>query len=103
MASACAIAFIAALFVWQWPSLEQLFRLALIGALGAFAQLCMAQAFRDADVTLVLPVDFTKLIWASIGGYLFFAEIPDPWTWGGGAIVFSAVFYIAYQEKRERG
>ena len=66
-----------ALFVWEWPNPDQLLWLVVIGICGSFAQLCLAQAFRDADATLVLPMDFTKLIWASLIGFFFFAEVPD--------------------------
>ncbi len=92
-------AFAAALFVWQWPSAEQLFYMALVGVFATLNQLCLAQAFRDADATLVLPADFTKLVWASLGGYLFFAEVPQIWTWVGAAIVCGAVVYMAYHER----
>lgn len=95
------MAFIAALFVWQWPTVEQLMAMALIGAFGATAQYCIAQSFREADATLVLPVDFSKLVWASIAGYLFFGEIPDLWSWTGGFVVFAAVFFMAYRERRK--
>ncbi len=94
------VAFVASLFVWVWPSWWQLGLLAIIGGLGGFAQLCLSQAFRDADTTLVLPVDFTKLIWAGLAGFLLFGEIPDIWTVLGAIIVFGAVFYMAGQDRR---
>lgn len=96
------IAMAGAVFVWQTPSLRQIGILVLIGGMAGFVQLCIAQAFRDAEATLVLPIDFTKLIWASIAGYLIFGEIPDYWTWFGGVVVFLGVFYMAFQERRER-
>ena len=94
-------ALVASLFVWVWPSWWQLALLAFIGGLGGFAQLCLSQAFRDADTTLVLPVDFTKLIWAGLAGFLMFGEIPDIWTVLGAVVVFGAVFYMASQERRK--
>ena len=97
------MAFIAALFVWQWPTTEQLLFMALVGAFAAISQLCLAQAFRDADATLVLPADFSKLVWASIAGFLFFGEIPEIWSWVGAAIVFGAIIYMAYQECEKPG
>ncbi len=87
-----------ALFVWQWPSVTQIYWLIAIGIGGTFAQLCLSQAFREADATLVLPVDFTKFVWVSLIGYFFFAEVPDLWTVIGAAIVCSGVLYNAYRE-----
>jgi drug/metabolite transporter (DMT)-like permease len=97
------VAFVASLFVWVWPSWWEFGLMAFIGGLGGFAQLCLSQSFRDADTTLVLPVDFTKLIWASLAGFILFAEIPDLWTVLGAAVVFGAVFYMALQERRKGG
>ena len=97
------VTLIAALPVWQTPSLEQLAWLALIGALGSLGQLALAQAMKEAEITAVLPLEFTKLIWAAAFGLVFFAEVPDWGTWVGGTIIFVAVTYIAYRERRVRG
>ncbi len=94
------VAFVAALFVWVWPSWSELGLLAVIGGLGGFAQLCLSQSFRDADPTLVLPVDFTKLIWAGLAGFIVFAEISDIWTVLGAVVVFGPVFCMAWRERR---
>lgn len=94
------IALALAVFVWKWPTMEEWIAFAIVGVFGSVAQLCLTQAFREADATLVLPVDFTKLIWASLIGYAFFGQVPSVWVWIGGAIVFSGVFYNALQERR---
>ena len=60
------------------------------------------EAFREADVTVVLPADFTKLVWAGLAGFLVFAEIPDPWTLVGAVIICGAVFYLAVAGDRQR-
>jgi drug/metabolite transporter (DMT)-like permease len=96
------IALVLALFVWQWPTLEQLGLLLIISVIGTLAQISLSQAFREADSTVILPMDFTKLIWASLLGYVVFAEIPDPWAWAGGVVVFSGVLWVAYREGRRR-
>ena len=93
---------VAALPYWQAPTLDQLLWLAFMGAIGSVGQLCLAQSFKEADATAVFPFDFTKLLWAAVIGYALFGEIPDAWTWLGGAIIFSAVAYIAYRENTIR-
>jgi drug/metabolite transporter (DMT)-like permease len=96
------MALVLALFVWRWPTLEQLGLLLVISVIGTLAQISLSQAFREADSTVILPMDFTKLVWASLLGYLVFAEIPDLWAWVGGVVVFSGVLWVAYSEKRRR-
>lgn len=97
------LSLIPALFVWQWPSGEELAWLVVIGTLGSLGHLAMAQAFKEADATAVLPFDFARLIWATIIGYLAFAELPDLWTWLGGIIIFASTTYIAFREAKLKG
>lgn len=94
---------IAAALVWQTPSLNTLLVLVGIGALGSLTQLSIAQAFREADATLVMPFDFTKLIWAALIGYFAFGETLDLFTVIGAVMICGAVTFIAYREARSAG
>ena len=94
------IAFMFAVFFWQWPTVEQLVWLAGIAIFGTISQLALTEAFRKADATLVLPADFTKVIWASLIGYFFFNQVPEIWVGVGAVVIFSAVFYNSYSDTR---
>lgn len=92
--------------VWVTPSTEQLLWLSLIGLLATLGHLAMTGAFKASDATVVFPVDYTRLLWATVIGYLAFGEIPDIWTWIGGTIIFASTTYISYREatlRRARG
>ena len=95
-------AFAAALFFWQWPTAEQLLLLAFIAVCGTGAQLALSQAFREADATVALPADFTKLIFAGVAGWIFFAEAPEIWIWIGGTVVFAGVLLNAVFDRQDR-
>ena len=97
---ATPIALIAALPVWQTPSLVEFAWLVLLGVIGNLANICFAQSLKEADVMVIMPIDFTKLIWATILGFVVFGELADIWTWLGGAIIFSSTLYIGYRERR---
>ena len=90
--------FILSLFFWETISLYQLMIFTLMGASGLLSHWCLAQAFKLSDTTFVMPLQFTKLIWASLIGLFMFAEQPDIWTWVGGLIIFISVVYITYRE-----
>lgn len=92
------ITFLPALYVWQTPTLEQLAWLVLVGIFGTVGHLCFASAFRRADSSALLPLDFLRLFWASAVGYLLFSEVPDLWAWIGGGVIFSSATYIAFRE-----
>lgn len=88
-----------ALWVWEPVTWRLLLWMALIGVAGSIAQVSLSQAFKETDPTALMPFDFLKLIWTALIGAVFFAEIPDIYTWIGGAVVFAAGLLIAYREK----
>lgn len=94
------ITLVPALFVWEWPTLVHYGWFVLIGGAGTLGHLCFAQAFRLADATAVLPLDFLRLFWATLAGWVIFAEMPDLWAWVGGTVIFTSATYIAYRESR---
>jgi drug/metabolite transporter (DMT)-like permease len=91
-----------ALFVWAWPTWTELAWLALIGVCGGAAQYLLAQSFHEADISVVMPFDFAKLVWIALIAYIAFAEVPTLSTWLGGAIIFASGLYIARRESIKR-
>ena len=49
---------------------------------------------------LTQPVTALQLVWSVAIGAIFFAEPVDPWVILGGALVVSAVVFIALREHR---
>lgn len=96
------LSLIPASFVWQWPTLDQLALLLLVGAFGSGGHLCMNQALKLAPTNVVMPIDFVRLIWVASFGYFFFAEVPDIFVWIGGAMIFASGLWIARDENRLR-
>jgi drug/metabolite transporter (DMT)-like permease len=94
------ISLVPALWVWQWPTGEQLLWLVAIGVVGTLGQLIMTQALKEAETSVVMPFDFFKMIWASLLGFLFFAEVPTLFIWIGAGIIFASTSYIAYREHK---
>ena len=86
------------IYYWQTPSLDQAAWLVLIGVLAFVGQICLSRAIALAEVTLVAPVDFLRLPFAAIFGFVLFAEVPDAWTLAGGAIIALASAYIVRRE-----
>ena len=92
------ITFIVAIFFWEGINFNQLLIFILMASSGLIAHWCIAQALKLSDTTFVMPLQFTKLVWASIIGFYIFKEMPDIWTWFGGIIIFVSVIYITYRE-----
>ena len=89
-----------ALLVWQWPTWTALGLLAIAGVLGTSANMCLVNAYKVADISVLQPLTFLNLIWAAIMGYLVFADLPDHWTFIGAAVIVASTTYIARRESR---
>ena len=88
-----------AIFVWQWPTFEQLLWLAAIGVCGTTGHLLFTNAYKLADVSLVDPIGFMRLIWGACIGYFLFSEFPDVYTWIGAGIIVLGTTYMAQRDK----
>ncbi len=91
---------LAALPFWQWPDLSQLFWLLLMSTFGTVGQITLAQSFKLAEASAVLPLDFLQLVWGALMGFLIFGEVPDRWVWIGGSTIFLSATYLALKESR---
>lgn len=94
------LSLLVALFVWQWPTGSEFAGLVVLGLFGTGAQLAIVQAYRAADMGVVEPVTFLRLVWAALIGGVFFGGWPDLWTWAGGVVIFVSTTYIAHRESR---
>ena len=90
--------FIFSIPVWKWPNIYQFLILAIIAVLGTLAQLFLNSALRRGKISFILPLDYLKLIWAVILGYLIFDEIPYQSIWFGGTLIICATTYIGIRE-----
>lgn len=96
------ITLVAALFFWQWPTLEQLLGLVGIGVMGSLGHLFTTKAYFLADISFAEPLSFVRMVFATIFGYVAFSEIPDAWTWAGAFTILTAATIISYRERLAR-
>jgi len=71
---------IPAYFVWHPLTGDDFAQLALVGALGAVGQFCQVRAYATGELMAVAPIDYSRLVFAGIMGFLLFAELPDRYT-----------------------
>jgi len=89
---------IPAYVVWRPLTSDELALLGLVGTLGAVGQFCQVRAYAAGELMAVAPIDYSRLIFAGIMGFLLFAELPDRYTLVGAAIIVGSTLYIAYRE-----
>ena len=87
-----------AVLAWQAPSTTNLGLFAVVGIGSASGNYFLVLAYRNAPAAVVAPFDYTKLIWASVFGWMLWRESPEPAVWIGAAIVAAAGVYITRRE-----
>lgn len=91
-----------ALLHWQWPAAVQWAAFLLCGVLGSAGHYCLTRSYAVADISATQSVKFLDLVWASLMGWLVFADVPSRSTIIGGFVIFAATLWIAHREARGR-
>ncbi len=77
---------------WVWPS-AAMWPWVLVVALTALsAHYCLARAFRLADATVVVPMDFLRLPLIALLGLVLYGETLKMWVVLGAAIILVAAW-----------
>lgn len=71
-----------------------------MGAIGGLAQLLLTSALRWAPIAIVLPMDYSSILWATLLGWLLWGALPIASTWAGAALIITSGLYIAAREHR---
>ncbi|MEO8652535.1 MAG: DMT family transporter [Ramlibacter sp.] len=89
-----------ALIAWQPLSLGEWFTFLLCGLLGSLGHYFLARSFTVADISATQSVKFLDLVWASLLGWLVFADTPSRSTLIGGVVICASTLWIARREAR---
>ena len=90
------------MFFWEDINLKQVLLLLLLTCLHLTNFATVSLAYRDSDVSVLMPFDYSRLIFSAIISYVFFAEGLSIWTAIGSFIIISSAVYVAYREKKHR-
>ena len=93
---------VAMLFAYEPLTWIQILFLILSGIAGGIGQVAMTYGYRFAEPSLLASFDFTSMVWATLFGYLLFAEVPAVIMLVGAAIVIASGSFIAWREHRQR-
>jgi drug/metabolite transporter (DMT)-like permease len=66
---------------------------------GAAAQILLTSALRHAPIGVVLTMDYSSLIWATLLGFFVFGDIPGKSIWIAAPIIISAGLLITWREQ----
>ncbi len=86
-------------FVWITPTPHDFFFLSAFGAVSIVALFCVHRSLKLAPASVVVPYQYTMLIWAIALGYLVFGDVPDAPMLVGSAIIVASGLYIFWREQ----
>lgn len=74
--------------------------LVALGLFGGLGQLFLTSALRFAPVSVVVPFDYSQLLWAVLLGWLLFGTHPATSTWAGAVLIVASGLYTLYREHK---
>ena len=93
-------------FIWQWPGTSGplpagwvWFGLIALGFLGASGHGLLVLAFSRVQASLLAPIAYTQLIWATLASALVFGHMPDRFTLIGAAIIALGGVLVAWPQR----
>lgn len=85
-------------WVWQTPTWEQMAIIFAIAVASTGAHVCLVNAYARADVVVLMPFDFSRLIFTAILTHIAFGETSGLNVWLGASVIITSAIYIAHRE-----
>jgi drug/metabolite transporter (DMT)-like permease len=87
-------------FGWATPSAASLALFAAAGCISVAALICVNRSLKLAPASVVVPYQYSMIIWAVMFGIAVFGDVPQPATVAGAAIIIGAGLYIFLRERK---
>lgn len=87
-------------FVWQAPPAWAWGLVVLAGIFGSAGHYLLIQAYSRAPASILAPMTYTQLIWATLSSALVFGDPPDGWTMLGAGVIAAGGIVVGWPERR---
>lgn len=84
---------------WIAPSARDFMLMSVLGVVATAAFACINRSLKLAPASVVVPYQYTMIVWAVALGFLVFGDVPDRYTLLGGGIIIAAGLYIFWREQ----
>lgn len=88
--------------LWWWvtPTWTDLVLLIAVGFLGISGQWLITHGYTLGDASALAPLDYLRIVYSAVLGYLVFGELPGPWSYAGMALIVASSLYLVLNEGR---
>ena len=89
-------------WLWVTPTWSELALLMAVGFLGIFGQWMITHGFTLGDTTALAPLDYLRIVYSALLGWLVFGELPGLWSYAGMALIVASSLYLVLNEAQPR-
>lgn len=90
------------IYFWQEPTTLEWLLLVAVAVVSYFAQKCNIFAYKYGEASLLASLDYVRLLWATLFGYLIFDQFPSGSIWLGATTVVAAAIFMIYRETQRK-
>ena len=90
------------IYYWQSPTTFEWALLCGVAVVSYLGQRCNIFAYKHGEASLLASLDYLRLLWATLLGFLVFGHLPGAPTWVGASIVVAAAVFTIYRAARHR-
>ena len=90
-----------AIWFWKTPDGLDILLLICLGVVSSVGQFCNIKAQQNGEAAVLATMDYVRLLYAGIIGWLIFAEIPDGTALAGASLIVIAAIYTMHRELKK--
>lgn len=87
-------------FGWVTPTLTDAALLGLLGIVAMVAHICVTRSLKLAEASVVVPYQYTLIVWALVFGWFIFGDWPTPAMLLGAGLIVAAGLALLLLERR---
>ena len=74
--------------------------MAALSVMATLAQWLLIKALSLGEASILAPIGYIALIFATLWGFLLFGDLPDQWTVIGALVIVASGVYIWSRERK---
>lgn len=90
------------IYFWQWPTVTEWVLLIAMGGVSYIAQMANINAYKFGEASVLASLDYVRLLYATLLGWLLFGSLPGWNTWIGAAVIVAASIYTIWRESQRK-
>ena len=86
-------------FGWIWPTMKDMLLFSGMALSFALCHYLVIEALRAAEATVVVPMQYSMLVWSMLLGFLFWGAVPTTWSIAGSIAIVASSLYVTIVHK----